>query len=91
MTTLDDVLAYIKRDATADELREISRFVSDGFSNLQRRARSAFRVGDRVTFESKRHGQMIVGTITKINVKTIAVDTDSGMHWKVSPSLLSPV
>ena len=46
-----------------------------------------FRKGNNVQFKNK-YGEKIVGVVTKVNRKTIAVSTSEG-NWKVSPNLLS--
>lgn len=49
-----------------------------------------FNVGAKVCFDSTKHG-MQVGTLIKFNQKTVAVLTDEGRRWKVSPQILSPI
>lgn len=51
--------------------------------------RSAFKVGDRVTFND-RHNVPVTGTISRINQKTVTVvpDNQDG-HWRISPALLN--
>ena len=49
----------------------------------------AFDLGVRVSFDSQDGRQL--GTLVKYNRKTVAVLTDDGRQWGVSPSLLSPV
>ncbi len=49
----------------------------------------AFDLGAKVSFESNRGRQM--GTIVKLNKKTVGVLTESGQKWNVSPHLLSQV
>lgn len=51
-------------------------------SELQR-----FRVGNQVQFMSS-EGELVIGTIVRINKKTISLVTPEGVRWKVSPSLL---
>lgn len=54
----------------------------------QRKAAALFSVGDKVSFESKRSGRWVSGTITKINMKTVHLRTATGETWHVSPSML---
>lgn len=49
----------------------------------------ALGLGTKVSFESNRGRQ--VGTIIKLNKKTVGVLTESGRKWNVSPHLLSRV
>jgi hypothetical protein len=51
--------------------------------------RSAFEIGDTVSFTDK-HLRERVGTITRMNTKTFSLLCD-GEHWRVSPSLLRKV
>ena len=46
-----------------------------------------FQKGNLVQFTSKT-GEVITGTVSKVNRKSIAVETTKG-GWKVSPSLLT--
>jgi hypothetical protein len=46
-----------------------------------------FRVGNQVQFISS-EGDLIIGTIVRLNKKTVSLVTEEGAHWKVSPSLL---
>ncbi len=46
-------------------------------------------LGAKVNFESNRGRQ--VGTIIKLNKKTVGVLTESGQKWNVSPHLLSRI
>lgn len=46
----------------------------------------AFRVGDRVSFEST--SGTVTGVITRYNRKTVGLMADSGHQWNVSPNYL---
>ncbi len=46
-----------------------------------------FRIGDRVAFQTDR-SQIIQGTVTRYNKKTVSVSADDGHRWTVSPGLL---
>ncbi|MFQ3225180.1 MAG: hypothetical protein ACI8Z5_001436 [Lentimonas sp.] len=47
-----------------------------------------FRIGDQVQLMSSQ-GDLIIGTIVRINQKTVSLVTEAGARWKVSPSLLT--
>ena len=47
-----------------------------------------FNVGDVVRF-SPEPGRTIVGTIVRLNRKTVSMVTKEGCHWRVSPAYLS--
>ncbi len=49
----------------------------------------AFRIGDRVAFETD-HGT-VEGMVTRINQKTATIQSDDGRGWRVSPGFLSKV
>jgi hypothetical protein len=78
-------------DAAWDVIRERSRELSTATAQV---AAAQFHIGQRVQFRSsKRGGAVIVGTITRINTKTVALAncSDGGPGWRVHPSLLQPV
>jgi hypothetical protein len=50
----------------------------------------ALRVGDRVTFDSTKLGRNVTGTVTKIAIKYVTVNTAHGL-WKVPASMLTSV
>jgi hypothetical protein len=75
------------RNANMDELNTIIALVRDRQRSIQVEVGANFHVGDSVSFNDKR-GTRVTGTITKINRKSIKVDT-GGYIWNVSPSLLN--
>ena len=79
--------AILSGNLSADELRSINQALKAAYTMLQSRAKFSFYVGESVNF-ADRSGQLITGKVTKINQKTINVRTNTGMEWKVSPSLL---
>jgi preprotein translocase subunit YajC len=50
---------------------------------------SRFSVGDKVIFSAR--GQLITGTIIRINQRTVTLRTKHNREWRVSPHLLSPL
>ena len=46
-----------------------------------------FRIGNQVQFTSSA-GDLVIGTIVRLNKKTVSLVTEAGARWKVSPSLL---
>ena len=46
-----------------------------------------FRIGDRVSFQPEGR-PLQVGMLTRYNIKTVTVITESGEHWNVAPGLL---
>lgn len=61
------------------ELQELRAVIDKGLA-----------VGVRVRFEG-RHGDVVVGTIEKVNTKSVKILTDGGQRWTVSPSFVRVV
>ena len=73
-----------------DELNAVVRAIKDRRTYLARQQAVSFAVGDRVSFAAR--GMQVVGTVTKINIKTVQVrQSNSATVWKVHASLLKPV
>lgn len=75
------------------ELRELHREISHRL-HMRAFARTkaklmAFRVGDRVAFES--NDGTIEGIVTRLNQKTATIQGDDDRSWRVSPGLLSKI
>jgi len=83
---IDQNVSTFIRNASMEEINTIIALVRDRQRSIQTEIGSSFQVGDSVYFNDKR-GARVTGTITKINRKTIKVDTN-GYMWSVSPSLL---
>ena len=86
---LINLVNKISTKAEATELfnhaRNMIRTVRDAEANAVKRQ---IRVGDRVWFDAKTRG-IIHGVVVKIMPKNVKVKADSGMNWKVFPSLLN--
>ena len=50
----------------------------------------ALRVGDRVTFTG-RHSRIETGTVEKIKIKYVLINTDRGQRWNVPGSHLTVI
>lgn len=73
-----------------DELNAVVRAIKDRRNFLTRQKAVSFAVGDRVSFAAR--GMQVLGTVTKVNIKTILVKQDNAYTtWKVHASLLKPV
>jgi hypothetical protein len=73
-----------------DQLNAVVRAINDRRTYLARQSANTFQVGDRVSFATR--GMQVLGTVTKINIKTVQVKQDNAYTtWKVHASLLSPV
>jgi len=54
-------------------------------------ARRKFRVGDRVSFESRKYGRPVTGTILAVMETNIKVETDDDGKWTIHPTLLRKI
>ncbi len=78
--------AILSGSFSPEEIRSMSQAVSIKFKEMQRVATVRFAKGDKVKFET-RSGEIITGTVARINQKTVTVNTPIS-QWKVSGSLL---
>ena len=69
--------------------REVSRRLQMHTFVRNKSQLMAFRIGDRVAFESD-HGT-VEGMVTRINQKTATIEGDDGRGWRVSPGFLTKV
>lgn len=74
------------RNMTNEELNEIVSEIKLRRTRLARLNTQRLAVGDTVKFAAR--GQVVTGTVTKINRKTVMVK-DGYTNWKVPASLLS--
>lgn len=72
------------------ELRQVVRAVKERHSFLVTQKVLRFEVGDKVKFKG-RWGKTEKGKVTSLNRTTLAVKTDEGVTWRISPSLLTKV
>jgi len=78
--TSEDVHTWIMSKADDSDLRLLQEVIA-------LKLRLQFKVGDKVKFDAKTRG-IIHGTITKMNAKSVKVQTDTGVTWNVSPAFL---
>ena len=76
------------------ELNQIVEAIKLKRTHLARNATRSVVVGDTVTFEAR--GRTVVGKVTKVNTKTLAVREEStngfsSTNWKVTASLVQKV
>ena len=88
MAMLNTVVDQIGR-MNAEELNRAVDAIKLRRTYLARQAANEMVKGDMVQFR-KRDGQTVRGRITKVNQKTVVVDTGT-VTWKVTASMLSPV
>lgn len=79
---------------TEAELIDLNRRIVERLKMIhQLKAHGAmmnYRVGERVYFLDN-DNQKVYGVLTKYNRKTVTVIADSGLKWKVSPTLLNKI
>ncbi len=83
ITTLNEIFSKMDRN----DFHTAANIYKHWQNMLQQSAANAYRVGDKVQWDSK-YGRIEQGTVTKVNSKTIKVITTSNQIWNVSPSLL---
>lgn len=89
MNTIQTVITAIHK-MDSNELNQVVEAIKLQRNFLTRQKAGTFRVGDTVSFTAR--GQQVVGTVTKVNIKTIAVkQNNSFTTWRVHASLLKVV
>ena len=86
---MNTVLTAIKaiHKADSNELKQIIQAVKLQQTALARTATRSFNVGDAVQFTG-RAGRTVTGTVRKVNIKTVLVDSPTQGRWKVTASML---
>lgn len=82
--------AIIGGTFTNDQLSSIIDAVKFARTKLGNANKRAIKVGAKVAFESSKLGIRVEGTVTKVAIKNITVDTPTGA-WRVPANMLSVV
>ena len=87
---MNTVLTAIKaiHQADSNELKQIIEAVKLQQTFLAKQSARTFTIGDSVQFKG-RGNRTVVGTVSKVNPKTIVVDSPSQGRWKVTASMLT--
>lgn len=89
MNNVQTVITAIHK-MDSNELNQIVEAVKLQRNFLTRQKAVTFRIGDTVSFAAR--GMQVVGTVTKVNIKTIAVKQNNAFTtWRVHASLLKKV
>jgi hypothetical protein len=89
MNTIQNVITAI-HNMNNDELNQVVEAIKLQRTFLARQKAVTFRVGDTVNFAAR--GMQVVGTVTKVNTKTVAVKQNNAFTtWRVHASLLKKV
>jgi hypothetical protein len=88
--TVDTVetVALAIRNMNQAQLDRVVAAIKQQRTWLARRSAADIRIGDTVSFAAR--GQQVLGTVTKVNVKTALVrQHNSNTTWRVHASLLT--
>jgi hypothetical protein len=97
MTTINDINhAIMFNDFTNDQLDSITMAIKYRRNELAKKARYSVSIGSKVRFVSSRNGKTVIGTVAKINRKTIIVCEQNaissyGTRWRVPASMIEVV
>jgi hypothetical protein len=86
LNTIQDQVARM----SAEELNLIVESIKLRRTFLARQATNKLVIDDIVQFDGGRNYGVVTGVVTKVNLKTIKVDT-GGTVWKVSANLITKV
>lgn len=78
----------LSSNLTDADLNSVIDAVKFRRSQIARTNTASFRAGDRVKFTSNRTGQVVIGTVRKVAIKNIVVDTSFG-GYRVPANMLS--
>jgi len=83
----------IRGDFTNEQLDSIVMAVKFARNTIAKRNKSSLWVGDTVKFTSSRRGELIMGTVQKINRKFIVVreNGNRNLTWRVPANMLEAV
>jgi len=87
MTMMNTVIDQVARMDSA-ELNRVVDAVKMRRTYIAKESARGLFIGDYVSFASKR-GTTVQGTVTKVNTKTVVVDTVREGRWKVTASMLT--
>jgi hypothetical protein len=91
MSTIQDVnTAIMFGDFTNDQLNSIIAAIKYRRAQITKQNKRAFQLGDTVKFTSNRNGLTYVGTVRKVKIKYILVNTPGGV-FNVPANMLEAV
>jgi len=94
MTLQEINRAIICGTFTNEELNSIGDAIKFMRNQLADKAKFTFRAGSQVKFKSSRSGQVVLGTVEKVNRKFIIVRENGkafGGSWRVPANMLQAV
>ena len=91
MSTIQQVNSAIMFGTWTDtELSSMIDAVRFAKANLQKQVKRSLMLGDTVKFHSTKRGVTMQGTVSKIAIKYITVNTGAGL-WRVPANMLEVV
>ena len=88
--TITQQLVNNAEQFTPQDLKKIQDAVKYAREIVGNNQKRSLNVGDRVEFTSK-NGQVTQGTIRKIAIKYVTVDTDQNGSWRVPAIMLTAI
>jgi len=82
--------AILQGNLTNDQLSSVIDAVKFARARLGDRAKAGLRAGAKVKFTSSRTGLTLIGTVRKVAIKNVIVDTPQG-GYKVPANMLEAV
>ena len=91
MATIQDINSTIMfGDLNNDQLNSIVMAIKYRRSQMTRDVKRSVMLGDRVKFYSSKRNQTVVGTVEKVAIKYITVNSSMG-RWRVPANLIEAV
>lgn len=91
MTTIQDINSAIMfGNLTNDQLNSIIQAIKYRRSQMTKEIRRSVSLGDQVKFYSSQRNQTMLGTVEKVAIKYITVNT-GGSRWRVPANMLEIV
>lgn len=91
MISIEDInQTIIRGDFTNEQLDSISMAIKFARGTLAKKNKRSMWVGDTVKFTSSRNGELVMGTVQKINRKFIIVreNGNRNLTWRVPANML---
>jgi hypothetical protein len=91
MTTIQEInRAIIAGSFTNDELTSIGDAIRFARAQLTQQTKRSVTIGSTVKFTSAKRGMTVTGTVSKIAIKYITVNSPQGL-WRVPANMLEVI
>jgi phage-related protein len=87
---ISDIVSGISHMET-DEINKLVRALIIRKNQLHFQNAKNFKTGDRVEFTSSKTGRVLTGSVSKVKIKYILVETDNGQRWNIPGGMLRPI